>query len=61
MKVENDALKETVKKNDVDIAGLVAHMIDEYSKATLKACYELLNEYKQGLLVEGDVDKEIEL
>lgn len=36
-------------------------MVDEYSKATLKARYKLLKKYKQGLLVEGDVDEEIKL
>lgn len=36
-------------------------MVDKYKKASLKACYELLKEYKEGLHTEWDVDGEIEL
>ncbi|GMN47331.1 hypothetical protein TIFTF001_016514 [Ficus carica] len=46
---ENDVLKQTIKQKDVDIKGLVACVVDEYEKATLKARYELLKEYKEGL------------
>ncbi|GMN64039.1 hypothetical protein TIFTF001_033117 [Ficus carica] len=37
------------------------YRMQKYSKATLKARYKLLKKYKQGLLVEGDVDEEIKL
>lgn len=60
-KVENDALKKSIKQKDEDIAGLVTRIIGEYEKATFKARCELLKEYKQGLLVDVDVDEEIEL
>ncbi|GMN64098.1 hypothetical protein TIFTF001_033185 [Ficus carica] len=59
LKVMNDALKETVKLKDVDITGLVPRVVDKYSKATFKAHYKLLKVYKQGLLVDGDVDEKI--
>ena len=42
-------------------AKLVADIVNEYSRATLKARYDLLKEYKQGLLVDADIDEEIEL
>ncbi|GMN22645.1 hypothetical protein TIFTF001_040303 [Ficus carica] len=44
-----------------DNAKLVADIVNEYSRATLKARYDLLKEYKQGLLVDAEVDEEIEL
>ncbi|GMN59514.1 hypothetical protein TIFTF001_028615 [Ficus carica] len=44
-----------------ELAGPAADVVGEYDKATLKARYELLKEYKQGLLIKGDVDEEIEL
>ena len=61
MNAENKALKEAVKQKDADITGLVAHVVGEYKMATLKARYELLKEYKQGLLIDTDVEEEIEL
>ena len=36
-------------------------MVDDYEKVTLKACSELLKEYKEGFHTEWDVDGEIEL
>ena len=44
-----------------DNSTLVAQIMDAFEKATLKAQYDLLKEYKQGLLVDADVDEEIEL
>lgn len=35
--------------------------LDSYERAIVKARYDLLKEYKQGLLVDAEVDKEIEL
>ncbi|GMN46217.1 hypothetical protein TIFTF001_015405 [Ficus carica] len=46
---------------DEDIVGLITYIVSEYNKATLKARYELLKEYKQGLLVDADVAEEIDL
>ena len=39
------------------LLALLTHM----RKATLKAHYDLLKEYKQGLLVDADLEEEIEL
>ncbi|GMN66446.1 hypothetical protein TIFTF001_035532 [Ficus carica] len=36
-------------------------ILDAFEKATLKARYDFLKEYKQGLFVEAEVDEEIEL
>ncbi|GMN19240.1 hypothetical protein TIFTF001_045151 [Ficus carica] len=55
------ALKEMVKQKDADNSVLIARIVDAYKKATLKARYDLLKEYKQGLLVDADVEEEIEL
>lgn len=46
IKTENDAPKKVIKQKDKDIVGFVTHIIGEYEKATFKARYELLNEYK---------------
>ncbi|GMN25492.1 hypothetical protein TIFTF001_043900 [Ficus carica] len=40
---------------------LVPRVVGEYERTTLKARYELLKEYKQGLLVDTNVEEEIEL
>lgn len=50
-----------MKQKDADITGLVARVVGEYKRATLKVRYELLKEYKQGLLVDTDIEMEIEL
>ena len=42
-------------------ASLVEKIEDSYERATVKAWYDLLKEYKQGSLVDAEVDKEIEL
>ncbi|GMN51015.1 hypothetical protein TIFTF001_020158 [Ficus carica] len=55
------ALEEMVKQKDADNSVLVTCIVGEYESATLKARYELLKEYKQGLLVDAEVDEEIEL
>ncbi|GMN71569.1 hypothetical protein TIFTF001_054118 [Ficus carica] len=58
---ENDALRESIEQKEGDIAGLITRTVGEYEKATFKARYELLKEYKQGLLVDVDAAEEIEL
>ena len=50
VKAKNDALKKLIKQKDGDIIGLVARLMGEYEKATLKDRYELLKEYKQDFL-----------
>ncbi|GMN55579.1 hypothetical protein TIFTF001_024685 [Ficus carica] len=62
MKVMVDRFDEAqakIKSLEADNSLLVAQILDAYEKATLKARY--LKEYKQGLLVDADVDDEIEL
>ncbi|GMN59291.1 hypothetical protein TIFTF001_028387 [Ficus carica] len=41
--------------------GLVALIVGKYEKATLKARYKILKEYKQGLLIDANVVEEIKL
>ncbi|GMN21858.1 hypothetical protein TIFTF001_045565 [Ficus carica] len=56
-----DEAQVRIKSLEADNSALVAKIVDAYEKATFKARYDLLKEYKQGLLVEADVDDEIEL
>jgi chromosome segregation ATPase len=46
---------------EADKSSLVIQIKDAFEKATLKARYDLLKEYKRGLLVDAEVDEEIEL
>ena len=46
---------------EADRSSLIIQIKDAFEKATLKARYDLLKEYKQGLLVDAEVDEEIEL
>ncbi|GMN47317.1 hypothetical protein TIFTF001_016500 [Ficus carica] len=50
------ALKEMVKQKDADNSVLIARIVDAYERATLKARYDLLKEYKQDLLVDTDIE-----
>ncbi|GMN65352.1 hypothetical protein TIFTF001_034417 [Ficus carica] len=64
MKVMVDMFDEAhakIQKLEADNSVLVAKIVDAYEKSTLKARYDLLKEYKQGLLVDAEVDDEIEL
>ena len=56
-----ETLEKSVKQKEADNVVLVTRIIDEYERATLNARYELLKEYKQGLLIDAEVDEEIEL
>ena len=46
---------------EADRFSLIIQIKDAFEKATLKARYDLLKKYKQGLLVDAEVDEEIEL
>ena len=52
-KAKIEALEEMVKQKDADNLVLVTPIVCEYERATLKACYELLKEYKKGLIVDA--------
>ena len=54
-------LEESLKQKEADNSMLVACIVDAYERTTLKARYDLLKEYKQGLLVSTKVEEEIEL
>ncbi|GMN48554.1 hypothetical protein TIFTF001_017719 [Ficus carica] len=54
-------LEESLKQKEANNFVLVARIINAYERATLKARYDLLKEYKKGLLVDTDVEEEIEL
>ncbi|GMN62973.1 hypothetical protein TIFTF001_032051 [Ficus carica] len=56
-----EALEAEKSKLVADNTALVVQIMDAFEKATLKARYDLLKEYKQGLLVDAEVDEEIEL
>ena len=64
MKVMVDRYEEAqakIKTLEADNFALVAQIMDAFEKATLKARYDVLKEYKQGPLVDAEVDEEIEL
>jgi len=46
---------------EAEKASLVDKMLGFHERATMKARYDLLKEYKQGLLNDAEVDEEIEL
>ncbi|GMN69678.1 hypothetical protein TIFTF001_038725 [Ficus carica] len=50
-----------IKSLEAENAALATQILDSFEKATIKARYDLLKEYKQGLFVEAEIDKEIEL
>ncbi|GMN47593.1 hypothetical protein TIFTF001_016757 [Ficus carica] len=58
--VKIKTLEESLQQKEADNS-VLARIIDAYERATLKARYDLLKEYKQGLLVDADVEEEIEL
>ncbi|GMN47401.1 hypothetical protein TIFTF001_016571 [Ficus carica] len=64
MKVMVDKFDEAqakIKSLEAHNSALAVQILDAYEKATLKARYDLLKEYKQGLIVDAEVDEEIEL
>ncbi|GMN62576.1 hypothetical protein TIFTF001_031639 [Ficus carica] len=54
-------LEESLKEKEADNSVLVARIVDTYERAALKARYDLLKEYKQGLFIDANVKEEIEL
>ncbi|GMN45104.1 hypothetical protein TIFTF001_014289 [Ficus carica] len=53
--------EESLKDKEADNSMLFTRIVDAYERVTLKARYDLLKEYKQGLLVDADIEEEIEL
>ena len=58
---DKSALEADKSALEADRSSLVIQIQDAFEKATLKARYDLLKQYKQGLLVDAEVDEEIEL
>ena len=50
-------LEESLKQKEADNSVLVARIVNAYERATLKARYDLLKEYKKGILVDVDVEE----
>ena len=48
-------------QKEADNSALTVRIIDAYERATLKPWYDLLKEYKQGLLIDAEVEEEIKL
>ena len=61
--LESDKASLEVKNTTLvnEKASLVTKIEDAYERATVKARYDLLKDYKQGLLVEAEIDEEIEV
>ncbi|GMN23839.1 hypothetical protein TIFTF001_040502 [Ficus carica] len=54
-------LEESLKQKEADNSVLVACIVDAYERATLKARNDLLKKFRQGLLVDVEVEEEIEM
>ncbi|GMN34493.1 hypothetical protein TIFTF001_044909 [Ficus carica] len=50
-----------IKSLEAENAALATQIIDAFEKATLKARYDILKDYKAGLLDEAQIDEEIEM
>ncbi|GMN31428.1 hypothetical protein TIFTF001_049681 [Ficus carica] len=50
-----------IKSLEAENAALATQIMDAFEKATLKARYDILNDYKAGLLDEAQIDEEIEM
>ncbi|GMN42181.1 hypothetical protein TIFTF001_011392 [Ficus carica] len=50
-----------IKSLEDENAALAAQIMDAFEKATLKARYDILKDYKAGLLDEAQIDEEIEM
>ncbi|GMN27825.1 hypothetical protein TIFTF001_044164 [Ficus carica] len=50
-----------IKSLEAENAALATQIMDEFEKATLKARYDILKDYKAGLLDEVQIDEEIEM
>ncbi|GMN36613.1 hypothetical protein TIFTF001_042474 [Ficus carica] len=56
-----DEAQAKIKSLEAENAALATQILDAFEKATIKARYDLLKEFKQGLFVEAEIDEEIEL
>ncbi|GMN27432.1 hypothetical protein TIFTF001_044121 [Ficus carica] len=50
-----------IKSLEVENAALATQIMDAFEKATFKARYDILKDYKAGLLDEAQIDEEIEM
>ncbi|GMN19655.1 hypothetical protein TIFTF001_039863 [Ficus carica] len=50
-----------IKSLEAENAALATQIMDAFEKATLKARYDILKDYKAGLLDEAQIDEEIEM
>ncbi|GMN66477.1 hypothetical protein TIFTF001_035568 [Ficus carica] len=50
-----------IKSLEAENAALATQIMDAFEKATLKARYDILKDYKAGLLEEAQIDEEIEM
>ncbi|GMN20249.1 hypothetical protein TIFTF001_043045 [Ficus carica] len=56
-----DESQAKIKSLETENAALAAQIMDAFEKATLKARYDILKDYKAGLLDEAQIDEEIEM
>ncbi|GMN25683.1 hypothetical protein TIFTF001_043923 [Ficus carica] len=56
-----DEGQEKIKSLEAENAALATQIMDAFEKATLKARYDILKDYKAGLLDEAQIDEEIEM
>ncbi|GMN69387.1 hypothetical protein TIFTF001_038437 [Ficus carica] len=56
-----DEAQAKIKSLEVENAALATQIMDAFEKATFKARYNILKDYKAGLLDEAQIDEEIEM
>ncbi|GMN20465.1 hypothetical protein TIFTF001_050036 [Ficus carica] len=56
-----DKGQDRIRSLEAENAALAAQIMDAFEKATFKARYDILKDYKEGLLNEALIDEEIEM
>ncbi|GMN65634.1 hypothetical protein TIFTF001_034703 [Ficus carica] len=56
-----DEAQAKIKSLETEKAVLAIQILDAFEKATIKARYDLLKQYKQGLFVEAEIEEELDL
>ena len=56
-----DEAQAKIKSLEVENAALATQIMNAFEKATIKARYDILKDYKAGLLDEAQIDEEIEM
>ena len=56
-----DEAQAKIKSLEAEKAVLATQILDAFERATIKARYDLLKQYKQGLFVDAEIEEELDL